>query len=58
MFNSFHALYIGICKWAQGDYSRDERTNSIAVSEAALLSVYRLHQVVFGRVEINFTAMI
>ena len=35
------ALYVGIYKWAQSD-SYDERANSIAVSEADLLSVYEL----------------
>ena len=33
---------IGIYKWAQRDYN-DESTNSIAVSEADLLSMYSLY---------------
>ena len=35
------ALCIGIHMWAQSDYI-DKRTNSVAVSEADLLSVYRI----------------
>ena len=33
--------YVGIYKWAQSDYN-DKRADSIAVSEADLLSVYVL----------------
>ena len=36
------ALCVGIYKWAQSDYN-DTRANSIAVSEADLLSVYVLY---------------
>ena len=36
------AFYVGIYEWAQRDLKDDKRTNSTAVSEVGLLSVYSL----------------